>query len=294
MFSLAYKEKRLENEAGGLKSCMYVCIYSTVVWHKHQNQHKNGKHGCSRGCYDKISCCSILHWAAGNIVVIESAEYVQRLKFSSTFYCYCSKYTGAAVFVSCMWRHASWHSETCNWFWHLRFKFPCQLPCWSIFEQDTDSVTSPWVSPIIFSMTHAPLEFWNGSLCASPCLHHISGCYIWQAGRLAVGLLLISAPEIGSSCFPWLLLWRWQPFFHGLSSRGMLTSVFLVAVWNRRNSKKRKGGKFILCLLCAPCSLCSYTSPTGLRYGTNVTTKALEMRVEMSLLGSSSCSRCYF
>lgn len=82
---------------------------------------------------------------------------------------------------------------------------------------------------------------------------HLRGLYLACRWR-TVGLLLISGPETGSLRFPWLLLRIWQPFFHGLSTHGMLSPVFLVAVWNSRNSKRGhlSGGDYwSLCILCA-------------------------------------------
>lgn len=65
-------------------------------------------------------------------------------------------------------------------------------------------------------------------------LHHISRSYICWTGTLSGGLLLISAHEIGSSRFPWLLLEIWQRFFHSWSTHSMLsTALFLDGVWNR-------------------------------------------------------------
>lgn len=132
--------------------------------------------------------------------------------------------------------------------------------------------------------------FWIGLLRASPSLHQISASYIWQAGGRTLGLLLISGSEIGSSRFPWLLLWIWQPFFHSLSTRGMLTPVFLVTVWNWRNSERGNlsrsvwGGWSVLVYFACACVLCvCINHQTALHDGTNKrNNKALEMSDEIS------------
>lgn len=149
---------------------------------------------------------------------------------------------------------------------------------------NTHFMTTPWVSQTIpSSLNWEPVWFWIGLLSASPSLHHISGFYIWRTGVCTVGLLLISGPEIGASRFPWLLLRIWQPFFHGLSTRGTPTPVFLVAVWNWRNSERgnlsREGMMFcVLCVGCVlfTCNLCVRTSPNDITHPDNITSPRCE------------------
>lgn len=111
------------------------------------------------------------------------------------------------------------------------------------------------------------MEFCIWLLYVSLCLYHLRGCYIWKSGGVTVDLLLISGPEIGSSRFPWLLR-IWQPFFPWSSTRGMLTSVFLVTL--RGNLGSEEG----LCILmCGMRFVHVFITPAVSHNGTNTTTK---------------------
>lgn len=135
------------------------------------------------------------------------------------------------------------------------------LPCSSVLLQDKDSSSSPWVF----------LNITDPCTAVGLASHHIYRCYICQAGWHTVCLLLISGPEIGSLGFPWLLLQRWQPFFHGLSARGMLPPVFLVAVWNWRNSKRGHlsggGGLNVCVFLCVDVMYVAVQTHTAVKMG---------------------------
>lgn len=92
------------------------------------------------------------------------------------------------------------------------FRFKLRLT-WHIPKLDLVAYKQRHVFQVITcSLANARQLFWTGLFDSCPDLHHICGVYIWKTSRHTIGLLLISGPEIGSSHFPWLLLWIWWPF----------------------------------------------------------------------------------